>query len=151
MPRRKKGPKALFFNVLGPLPPSVAIPVTPAAPFVFPSRVVKPATVEIGSVVSFEERAGVLEVDPVAVVAVPGRVVIVDITGVVGFTNGGRCIVAVIGGSGLFVYRCGGGVNRSRCDVYPGAGNAKTDVCIYVYLRIAFGSDEASGYDSGEN
>jgi len=110
------------------------------------------------SVVSFEEGTVVSKVDPVAVVAIVGRVSVVSVTGVIVFANI-RCgivtTVAIFGlvvyGCGLLVNRCGLGVNGGRSNIHPGAGDTKADMGVDVYLGIAFGSDEASGYNSGEN
>jgi len=122
---------------------------------VFPTAVVKTPAIEVSSVVSFEEGTVVREVDPVAVVTIVGRVVVVCIAGVFGFANirSGivTTVVLVVYGCGLCINRCGSGVNGSRSNIHPGAWDTKADVGIYVHLRIAFGSDEASGYDSGEN
>jgi hypothetical protein len=46
-----------------------------------PTFMVKPSAVEIGSVVSFKPGTIVLEVYPVTIVAIPGRIVIIDIAG----------------------------------------------------------------------
>jgi hypothetical protein len=108
----------------------------------FPTPVVKPAAVEIGSVVSFEPGTIVLEVDPVAVVAVPGGVVVIDIAGVLGFTNiGGGVVSTVIGRRGLvidrgrfLIYGSRSGVNRGRCNIHPRTGDTKADVRVYIYL-----------------
>jgi len=125
---------------------------------VFPTSVVKTPAIEVSSVVSFEEGAVVSEVDPVAVVTIVGRVVVVSVAGVFGLANirsGIVTTVAILGlvvyGCGLGINRCGSGVNGGRSNIHPGAGDTKADMGIYVHLRIAFGSDEASGYNSGEN
>jgi len=109
---------------------------------VFPTSVVKASAIEIGSVVSFKPGTIVLEVDPVAVVTGPGRVVVIDITGVLGFTNFGGGIIAaaisrsglIIGGIRLLVYGSRSGVNRSRCNIHPRTGDTKADVRVYIYL-----------------
>jgi hypothetical protein len=140
--------------------------MTPATPFPAPSSMIEATAGEVSPVVSLEEGAIVTEVYPVTIVTIPGRVVIIGITGVIRFTNGGRCVVATVCGS-LVIRRIlidrllicrflinGLLINRlliDRCGVYPDAGDAKTNVSVYVYLGIAFGSDEASGYNCGEH
>jgi hypothetical protein len=122
--------------------------------------VVETVAGEIGAVIPFEIRPVVSKVVPVAIVAVPGGVVVVSIPGVFRLTHFGSGIVAtaisglIIYGLLIFrliVYGSGSGVDGSGCDVHPGAGNAKAYMGVYIDLRIAFGSDEASGYDCGEN
>jgi len=130
------------------LPPVVTISaiviptpsVTPAAAIVFPASVVKPAAIEIGSVVSFKPGTVVLEVDPVTIVAIPGRVLIVCIAGILGFTNIGGGIISTIGRilvinrGRLFIYGSGSGVNGGRCNIHPRTGDTKADVRVYIYL-----------------
>jgi hypothetical protein len=77
--------------------------------------------VEIGPVVSFEERTIVFEVETIPIVTVPGRVVIVSIAGKIGFTDGWGCIVSAC------VYRSGSdiaGVNYRRMNIDPWCGYA---------------------------
>jgi hypothetical protein len=117
---------------------------------------VETTAIEIAPVFSFKVGTIVLEVDAIPIVAVPGRILIVDIAGELGFANGRRRIVSTV------VYRCGlltyrsrllidrCGIHRSRRDIYPGAGNPEADMGIYVYLGIAFGSDEAGANNSGQ-
>jgi hypothetical protein len=113
---------------------------------------VKTPAVEIGPVVSFEVGAVVIEVDAVTVVAGPGGVVIVNIAGIFGFTHV-RCgvVTAIVFGRIVYWCRCGGSINRSWCNIHPGAGDTKADVGVYVYLGVAFGSDEAGGNNGGED
>jgi hypothetical protein len=107
--------------------------------------VVKSTAVEIGPVVSFEERTIVFKVEPIPVVPVPGRVVIISIAGEFGFANSGCCIVsACVNRSGSV---CTGIYDR-RGDIYPWCGYAKTYAGSDKNLGITFGSDEAGGYDS---
>jgi hypothetical protein len=126
------------------------------------TRVVKTSAVEISPMVSFEKRTVVLEVYAVPVVTVPRWVVVVDVSGVIGFTNLRIGIIAaVIFRRGLFVDGCGLFIHGllidyRRCygrgaDVYPSTGYAKTDVCIYIYLGVAFRSDETCGCNGGED
>jgi hypothetical protein len=150
----KKGPRGPFlFNVLITVFPSS---LAAGAPVVCEPGVVKMTTIEVASVVSFKERTVVVEVETVPVVAVPGRVVIVGISGEIGFANGGSGIIAIR------IYRCGrisgtvnnwcGSDNRVGSDVdATGSRNTETEVGTYEYLRIAFSSDEAGGYNGGED
>jgi hypothetical protein len=109
--------------------------------------VVEPAAIEVGSVGSFKPGTVVSEVDTVAIVAAPGRVVIVGIPGELRFTNLGGGIVATAVDRGrlivhrLVVHRCGllidgsrSGVDGCRSHIYPGAGDTKTNVCVDIYL-----------------
>jgi len=119
-----------------------------------PAPVIEAAAIEIGPVVSFEIWPVVGEVNAVAVVTVPGWIVIIGISGEIGLACGGRCIVAAVifrrGGRriGITVNNGGGnggGYNDSR------SGNPEADAGAYVYLGIAFGRDEAGGYNGGEH
>jgi hypothetical protein len=108
--------------------------------------VVKTPTVEISPVVPFEERTIVFEVEPIPVVPVPGRVVIISIAGEIGFADSGGCIVSAC------VYRSGSvctGIYDRRGDIYPWCGYAKTYAGPDKNLGITFGSDEAGGYYDG--
>jgi hypothetical protein len=122
----------------------------------FPPCVVKAPTIEIGPVVSFEIRPVVGVVYPIAIVTAPGRIVIIDITGEFGFAGCGRGIVPaiicgiVVNRCGRRVDRCGRRVNGGRSNIHPDAGEADTDMGVYIYLRIAFGSDEAGGQSGGD-
>jgi hypothetical protein len=121
------------------MPTPVVIPAP--AMFVLPTFVVKTtAAVEERPVISLEPGTIVLEVDVVAIVTVPGRVVIINITGELGLTNLRGGIVAsiisrcglLIDRFGLFVYRCRRGVNRGRCNIHPGPGMRKP-TCAFTY------------------
>jgi hypothetical protein len=119
---------------------------------VAPTVMVEATAIEIPPVFSFKVGTIVLEVDAIAIVATPGGVLIVDVAGVLGFTNGRRRIVStVIFGCWLLIYRGRLFIHRCRCDIYPGAGNPEADMGIYVYLGITFGSDEAGAYNGGED
>jgi hypothetical protein len=117
----------------------------------FEPCVVKPTMEEISPVVPFEERTIVVEVEPIPVVAVPGRVVIISIAGEFSFTNSRGCIVSVR------VYRSGSDIPgiKDRCRSDKGPPNngepdtymAKADAGADINLGITFGSDEAGGYD----
>lgn len=132
--------------------------------FTFEPCMVKPSAVEIASMVPFEIRAIVFIVDPVAVVAIPYGVVIVNIPGeFVLIDNGagsGRIAIAVLAVSVLVVliliYRSGSGIlliyygGRGRCaHIYPDSGNAETSVDIY--LGIGRAGDEGTCEDRSKN
>jgi hypothetical protein len=109
---------------------------------------IEPAMVEICGVVSIEERPIVFVIDPVAIVTAPGRIVIIGVSGEIGFDNGGSGIVATC------IYRSGGVDNGSGYGgsyIDPGSWNTETDMRAYEYLGIAFGSDKAGGYNGGED
>ena len=112
------------------------LPSSVEAPVVCESGVIKPTVVEIGPMISLEEGAIVFEVEPVPVVSVPGGIIIISISGEIGFDDCGSGIVAIC------IYGSGG---------YIDSWNRDADVGAYVYLCIAFGSDEAGGYDGGED
>jgi hypothetical protein len=107
---------------------------------VYEPGVVEMTAVKVGPVVSFKERTVVFEVETIPVVTIPGRVVIVGITGEIGFTNSRSGIIAI-------------GINRYGCgsDHDTGGRNPKSYVCTDEYLGITFGSDEAGGYNGGED
>jgi hypothetical protein len=121
--------------------------------------VVKTPTVEIGPVVSFEERTIVVEIEPVPVVTVPGGVVIISIAGEFGFTDSGICIVsACIYRSGSDIaainYGCGsdkGPANNGESDAYMPESDACANASADINLGIAFASDEAGGYNRCED
>jgi hypothetical protein len=98
---------------------------------------IEPAMIEVSGMISIEERTIVLEIDPVAIVTAPGRIVIISISGEIGFDDGGSGIVARGG------YR--------RTNVNPGGRNTETNMRADEYLRIAFSSDEAGGYNGGKD
>lgn len=112
--------------------------------------VVKMTTIKVGPVVSFKERTVVFEVETIPVVAVPGRIAIVGVSGELGLTDGGSGIVTVC------INRRGGGrirgtVNNGygRCYHDTGNRNPESDVCADEYLGITFSSDKACAYNSG--
>jgi hypothetical protein len=108
------------------LPPSSV-----EATVMFEPGVVKTFPVEISPMVPFEERTVVFEVETIPVVAVPGRIVIISISGEIGFTNGWSGIVSA--------------------HIDPWYGDAYPNVGANVNLRIAGGGDEAGGYEDGED
>ena len=147
MPKNKKALKGLFINGLP--SPSVVVPIRTgsgiSAPCMFPPGVVEATAIEVSPMIPFEIRTIVCEIVPIAVVAVPGGIVIVGVAREVCFTDGGVGIVsAFIDGS-----RCG--VDRSRCYIHSGARDTETDMRIYIDLGVTFGSDEAGGYNSGKD
>ena len=113
--------------------------------------VVKMTTIKVGPVVPFKERTVVFEVETVPVVAVPGRIAIVGISGELGFTDGRSGIITVR------IDRCGrghiSGTVNNGCGSYNDTGNRnpESDMCANEYLRTSFSSDEAGAYNSGEN
>ena len=105
--------------------------------------VVKTTAVEVCSVLPFEEGAVVCEIEPVPVVAVPGRIIIIGISGEIGFTDSRCGIVATL------IHRRSGSVcigidDRAR-GIDPGCGYAQTYAGADIYLGITLGSDEAGG------
>jgi hypothetical protein len=125
--------------------------------------VIKTSTVEIGAVVPFENGAVVLEVYAIPVVTVPGGVIIIDVSREIGFAHSGvGVIAAIIDWRRLFINGCRLCVDRllliyyrrrhRRSDyVDPPAGYAKSNMCIYIDLGVAFGSDETRGCNGGED
>ena len=105
---------------------------------VYEPGTVEAAVVKICPMVSFESGAIVFEVEPIPVVAVPGGVVIIGVSGEIGFTDGRFGIISA------GVYGCGG-------DVDPGSGNTETYMRTYEYLCGAFGSDQAGAYNGCED
>jgi hypothetical protein len=105
---------------------------------------VEAAAIEIRSMVSFEERTIVFEVETIPVVAVPGRIVVVCVSGEIGFTDSrGRIVSACVYRSGSDI-AC---INNRRMNIDSWRGYAKTYAGADENLGITFGSDEASGYD----
>ena len=113
------------------------------------SSVVKTSAVEIGAMFSLEERTIVGIIQPVAIVAVPGRIVIINISGEIIFIDilvisilvhrSGR-IAIIVYGCGL-IYRsclindgCGCYIGGCGVNVHPCAGNTETDMCVDKYL-----------------
>ena len=115
------------------------------------SCVVEAAMREISPVVPFEERTVVFEVETIPVVTVPGRIVIISISGEIRFKNGrSRIVSACVYRSGSDIaaiyYGCGrnkGPANNGEPDTCMPESDAGAD----IDLGITFGSDEAGGYD----
>ena len=63
---------------------------TSGAPIMFKSCVVKTSPIEIGPVLSFENRAIMCIVEPVPVMTVPGRIGIIGISRIISFINDNR-------------------------------------------------------------
>lgn len=138
---------------------SVSAMVGPTA-VMFPAGVIESAVIEVSGVVSVEEGAIVFEIDPVAIVTTPGRIVVVSISGEVCFTDRRIGVVAAVCGSRFSVGRIGFSVDGGRCGVYrcgngsahinAGSGYPETDMRTDDDLRITFSSDEAGSYNGGE-
>ena len=110
---------------------------------------VKPSVEEISPMVSFEDGAVVFEVYAIPVVTVPYRIIVIDVSGEIGFTDGRIGIIAaVIDGSRLIDNGRG---YRRGCNKDPGMGYAEAKVSAYIYLGVAPGSDEAGGYNGGDH
>jgi len=122
-------------------------------------EVVKTPADEIVPVFSLEERTVVREVYTIPVVAIPCRIVIVYITGEIGFASRRIGIIsAVVFRRRLRISRIRLGVYRSglinhgrRCCINADAGDAYPDTGAYIYLGIAPGGGEARGGDGGED
>jgi hypothetical protein len=122
-----------------------AIAISPVDTFMFETFVVKTSMVEISGMISFEERAIMGEVETIPIVAVPGRIIIIGISGKISFADGRGGIVS-IRSIGVSVY------DRSRsCDINPGYGQAEANTGADKDLRITGSSNEAGGYNGGEN
>jgi hypothetical protein len=113
--------------------------------------VVEMTTIKVAPMVSFKQRTVVFEVETISVVTVPCRVVIIGVSGEIGFTDCRSGIITVC------INRCGcgriSGTVNDGCGSYhdTGSRNPESDVCANEYLGITFSSDEAGGYDDGEN
>jgi hypothetical protein len=118
---------------------------------VYEPGVVEMTAIEVGPVVSFKERMVMCEIETIPVVTVPGRVVIVGVSGELRFTDRRSGIITVrIDGSGY--WRISGTVNNGRGSYNETRSrNPESNVCANENLGITFCSDEAGGYDSGEN
>jgi hypothetical protein len=72
----------------------ILLPASVKSAVVCEPRVVEATMIEISPVVSFEERAVVIEVETIPVVTVPGRIIIISIAGEIGFKHRGSGIVS---------------------------------------------------------
>lgn len=96
-----------------------------------------------------ENRAVVFVVDPITEVTVPGRIVIIGIPGKISIHyRCGSISRACIGGAIEDRGRSNIGM-RNNGQTYSDMSGADTGAD--EYLRIAFGSDEAGGYNGGED
>jgi hypothetical protein len=133
---------------------------------VFISPTVKTAMVEVAIMLSFKERAIVCIVVMIAIVPVPGGIVIINIPGEFIFIydgittflvcRGGRITVVVdrrglIGRSRLINYRSRGDIGGSGRNINPRAGDTEANVRIDINLGITLGSDETGSYYDGED
>jgi hypothetical protein len=109
---------------------------------------VEPTMIEIGGMVSVKERAIVFKVEPVTVVSVPGGVIIISIAGKFCFDNiRGGIIATCIDRGGSIDNRCRDGGSY----INPGGRHPETDTGADEYLSITFRSNEAGGYNGGED
>jgi hypothetical protein len=93
-----------------------------------PAGVVETTMVEVGGMVSVKEGAIVFEIDPVAIVTTPGRIIIVGISGEFCLTHRrGGIVTPGIRRSGCIDNGCGSRVGRTYIDVRN--GYAYSDVC----------------------
>lgn len=145
-------PWLLQFYLTGKSPASVEAVVT------CEPCVVEASMVEISPMVSFKERTVVFEVETIPKVTVPGRVVVVRISGEFIVVDDCRCWCI-----DRSVDRRGGNISAAvddraveirpvidrESDSYV-ANSCVTKTGADIYLGIAFGSDQAAGYDGGE-
>jgi hypothetical protein len=113
--------------------------------FVFETFMAETFVVEISCMISFEERAIMVEVETIPVVPVPCGIIIICVSGKIGFADRRGGIVSVR-------RICASIYHRSRsCDINPGCGQAETNMGADKNLGITGSSDETGGYNSGEN
>jgi len=109
---------------------------------------VEPSMIEIGGVFSVKEGAIVFKVDPITVVTVPGGVIIISIPGEICFDDIRSSIITTCIDRGRCIdNRCSDGSSY----INPGCGHPETNMRADEYLRITFSSDEARGYNGGED
>jgi hypothetical protein len=103
--------------------------------------IVKTTTVKISGIPSFKERPIVSIVIVILVVTVPGRIVIISIAGEFVFIRyrAGRISIPIR----VLVH-------GRRRRIYRPYRNGKTNMCIHVYLSVAFDGNQAGPYDSRE-
>jgi hypothetical protein len=123
--------------------PAAVTPIRPAplieaavTPIMVETRVIETSAIEICAVGSFENGTIVFEVYAIPVVTIPGGIIIIDISGIVGLTDLrvriiAAVVAAVINGCLLINYRRS---YRRRADIDPPTGYAKTHVSIYIHL-----------------
>jgi hypothetical protein len=107
-----------------------------------PAVMVEPAMIKIGGVVSVKERAIVFKINPVAVVTIPDRVIIISIPGKVGFAYCGGGIIAT-----CIDNRCRNGGSY----INPGGWNTEPNTGANEYLSVTFRSYKAGDYNGGED
>lgn len=129
------------------------------ASVMFEPCMVKPSAIEVRSVVPVEIGAIVFIVYAVAVVTIPNRVVVIHVPGEFCFIDNGRrsrCIISILVIISVLTYgsRCrvllinySRGRGRRCRYINPGTRNAKSDVGIYVYLRISGSGKQGAGED----
>jgi hypothetical protein len=101
--------------------------------------IVKTTTVKISGIPSFKERPIVSIVIVIPIVTVPGRIIIISI-------SGEFVIIRHRAGSiGISIRIL---VHGRRRRIYRPNRNGKTNTRIHVYLRVAFDGNQAGPYDS---
>jgi hypothetical protein len=146
---QKEGHRPLFLlNLLITTAPSS---LAPKSTGVYEPGVVEMTAIEVGPVVSFKERTVMCEVETIPVVTIPGRVVIVGVSGKLRFTDRRSGIITVrINRSGCG--RISSTVNNGRGSYNDTRSrNPESNVCANENLGITFCSDEAGGHDGSEN
>jgi hypothetical protein len=120
-----------------------------------PPGVIEPTMIEICGVISVESATIVFEIDPVMIVTIPGRIIVVSIARELCFDHSRSGIVPpCINRSGSNISRSGriySGCRDSGSYINSGSRNPETNMRAYEYLRIAFSSDEAGGYNGGKD
>src|SRR5579871_4386772 len=107
----KKGPCGPFLSVII-LLPSPAVETT----VMFEPRVVKTFVTEVSSMLPLEVRTVVFKIEAIPVVTVPGGIVIVGISGEIGFADGRSGVVS----ASVYGSRCVcAGVYNRRSDIDP--------------------------------
>jgi hypothetical protein len=119
--------------------PITALGPTPAVIGLAKPAIVKTTTVKISGIPSFKERPIVSIVIVIPIVTVPGRIIIISISGeFVIIRHRAGCIGIPIR---VLVY-------GRRRRIYRPYRNGKTNMCIHVYLSVAFDGNQAGPYDS---
>jgi hypothetical protein len=114
----------------------------------FKPGVVKTSVVEVGPVISFEEGAVMCKVEPIMIVPIPCGVIIVGVAGKISFDDVRSGIIATCIDRGRSIDN---GCRYGGSYINPGGRNAETDTGADEYLSITFRSDEAGGYNGGED
>jgi len=137
---------ALAISFDGLAPSSVKSSVKSAV--MCPAGMVEPTMIEIGGVVSVKERAIVFKINPITIVPIPYGVIIISVAGEVSFDDVRSCIIATCIDRGRSIDN---GCRYGGSYINPGGWNAETDTGSDEYLSITFCSDEAGGYNGGED